>query len=126
MDIAGSDIVKAVEAAQKRVCSLNELAHLLDANRVHWRLAVRTTAADFVKFLERKGLKVVVIEFLHPGRAAAYFCEIHSGMLEHNPHQSKTDGIFIKVPAAGFAVRLRRQNGVPTLARAAFTCERVR
>lgn len=67
MDIAGPDIVKVLEEARANVYSLNELAHLLDANRADWRLAARTTAVDFVRFLQRKGLNEVVIEFLHPG-----------------------------------------------------------
>jgi len=67
MDIAGPDIIRVFDTAHKRVYSLSELAHLLDINRSHWRLAVRTTAADFVRFLQRKGLKEVEITFLHTG-----------------------------------------------------------
>jgi predicted transcriptional regulator of viral defense system len=67
IDIAGPDILKVFEAAPKRVYNLKELTQILDTNRTEWRLAVRTTVADFVSFLERKGLKKVVIEFIHPG-----------------------------------------------------------
>lgn len=67
LDIAGPDILKGLEAAPKRVYSLNEFSNLLTINRDDWRLAVRTTTADFVTFLERKGLKEIEIQFLHPG-----------------------------------------------------------
>jgi predicted transcriptional regulator of viral defense system len=67
MDIAGPDILKAIEATPHRVFNLNELTQILEANRANWRLAARTTSRDFVKFLERKGLKTVTTEFLHPG-----------------------------------------------------------
>lgn len=67
LSIAGPDIVKALDAAPQKVYSLKELAQFLAANRESWRLAVRTTAAEFITFLERKGLKTLKVEFLHPG-----------------------------------------------------------
>lgn len=67
LGIAGPDILKALDAAYKNVYSLKELAQFLAANREGWRLAMRTTAAEFIAFLERKGLKTLEIEFLHPG-----------------------------------------------------------
>lgn len=65
--IAGPDVLKALDAAQKNVYSLKELAQFLAASREGWRLATRTTAAEFIAFLERKGLKTLEIEFIHPG-----------------------------------------------------------
>lgn len=67
MDIAGPDILKALNAESRKVFTLNELAQILTANRADWRIAIRTTTGDFIRFLERKGLKTVEIEFLHPG-----------------------------------------------------------
>jgi predicted transcriptional regulator of viral defense system len=67
LSIASPDIVKALDAAQKNVYTFKEIAQLLEANREYWRLAQRTTAAEFITFLERKGLKTIQLEFLHPG-----------------------------------------------------------
>lgn len=67
LSIAGPDIIKALDAAPQKVYSLKDIAQFLDANREDWRLAMRTTAVEFIAFLERKGLKTIKIEFLHPG-----------------------------------------------------------
>ena len=67
LGISGPDILKALNAAPQRVFSQKELAQLLAANRAGWRLAVRTTVADFIGFLERRGLKTIQLAFLHPG-----------------------------------------------------------
>jgi hypothetical protein len=67
LSIAAPHILKTLDAAKKNVYSLKELAQLLAAHREGWRLATRTTAGEFIAFLERKGLKTLQVEFLHPG-----------------------------------------------------------
>lgn len=67
MDIAAADIVKAIEAEPRHVFTLNQLSHVLLDNREDWRLAQSATVRGFVAFLQRKGLKEILIEFQHPG-----------------------------------------------------------
>src|SRR5690242_19433928 len=67
MEIAGSDIVKIFDAAPQRVYSLAQLNEVLERHRADWRLAIRTTTANLISFLARKGLKTIEIKFEHPG-----------------------------------------------------------
>jgi hypothetical protein len=67
LDIASADILKALDATSKRVFSRTDLAEILAEKRGNWRLAARTGLGEFMQFLERKGLKEVALEFLHPG-----------------------------------------------------------
>lgn len=67
LDISSPDIVEVFDTAQQRVFTLAELSGILQAHRNDWRLAMRTTTANFASFLERKGLKTIEIDFLHPG-----------------------------------------------------------
>lgn len=67
LSIAGPDILKVLDSIPQNVFSLKELAQLLAANRDRWRIAMRTTVGELIGFLERRGLKTVQLEFLHPG-----------------------------------------------------------
>ena len=67
LSIAGPDILKVLDSAPQNVFSHKELAQILATNRDDWRLAMRTTVAQFLDFLERRGLKTIQLEFIHPG-----------------------------------------------------------
>jgi predicted transcriptional regulator of viral defense system len=68
LDIAGRDISQIFASNPVHVYRLADLAEILARNREGWRLAARTTAAEFVASLERKGiLTQEKIIFRHPG-----------------------------------------------------------
>ena len=67
LSIATPDILEVLNSAPQKVYSQKEIAQLLTANRGGWRIAGRTTVAEFIEFLERRGLKTIRLEFLHPG-----------------------------------------------------------
>ena len=71
LTIAKKDILALLDGASKKVYSRPELAHILGEQRSFWRLAERTTAGDFIAFLEKQGnLKA------HTFRASKYDREI--------------------------------------------------
>ncbi len=67
MDIALADILAAMDQVPEKVFTLNSLGFLLATHRANWRLSTRTTVKDFIRFLGRRGLETVVINFEHPG-----------------------------------------------------------
>ncbi len=68
LDIASRDIAALFASNPTHVFRLAEVAQILARNRDGWRLAARTTAAEFAAYLEHKGLlKEERITFRHPG-----------------------------------------------------------
>ena len=68
LDIAVRDIADVFAKKSVHVYRLADLAEILTEHRSDWRLAARTTAAEFVAFLGRKRiLKEERITFRHPG-----------------------------------------------------------
>lgn len=59
LQIAKRDIVAEFDQQPKRVFSSREIATILTARRGFWRLAQSTTTADFIRFLEKQGLREV-------------------------------------------------------------------
>ena len=109
IDIAGPDIIKVLnDATKKRVHNLSDLAQILAANRADWRLAARTTTADFISFLERKSLKAVKIDFLHPGiRSITRYIWKNASPLEFA--QSLKDKAYLSHGTAAFVNALTDQ-----------------
>ena len=64
LQIAKSDIVKAFEDTGKRVFWPSDISHILEQNRVFWRLARNTTTAKFLEFLRKK--TDLHLEYLEP------------------------------------------------------------
>jgi hypothetical protein len=62
LTIAKKDILSAIADTNQKVFSAGQLAGLLSENRDFWRLAQRTTTAEFIDFLERQG-ELKVAEF---------------------------------------------------------------
>lgn len=55
LTIAKKDILSAIADSKQKVFSAGQLAGLLSQNREFWRLAQRTSTAEFISFLERQG-----------------------------------------------------------------------
>ncbi len=55
LTIAKKDILAVLDKASQRVFSQTQLAAVLDENRTFWRLAQRTSVADFIAFLHNQG-----------------------------------------------------------------------
>ena len=55
LTIAKKDIFALFDRSPKKVHSERELSAVLEQNRAFWRLAVRTTVRDFIRFLEDQG-----------------------------------------------------------------------
>ncbi len=108
IQIAKADILQLFETSPKKLFKQAELAHLLTEHRAFWRLAQRTTTADFVAFLTEYGkLKrhdfnfpsraaycyawgdvplLEVIQFLRPRAYFSYYTAMsHHGLTEQNP-----------------------------------------
>ena len=64
LQIAKSDIVKALKEAGKRVFWPSDISRILEENRVSWRLAKDTTTAKFLDFLLAK--TDLHLEYLEP------------------------------------------------------------
>jgi hypothetical protein len=64
LQIAKSDIVKAFEDTGKRVFWPSDISHILEQNRVFWRLARNTTTAKLLEFLRKK--TDLHLEYLEP------------------------------------------------------------
>ncbi len=64
LQIAKSDITKALDEAGKRVFWPSDISQLLEQNRAFWRLAQSTTTAKFLKFLLEK--TDLHLEYLKP------------------------------------------------------------
>lgn len=63
LQIARSDIVKALEETGQRVFRPSDLASLLSAHRGFWRLAQSTTTQKFIEFLvDRTELRVLTLK----------------------------------------------------------------
>ena len=68
LDIAGRDIQALFANNPCHIYRTADLADVLAQHRADWRLSARTTVAEFVAFLDRKGvLRQEKITFLHPG-----------------------------------------------------------
>jgi predicted transcriptional regulator of viral defense system len=55
LTVAKKDIFSLFEEATSKVYSQAQLAGILSEHRAYWRLAGRTTARDFIAFLEKQG-----------------------------------------------------------------------
>jgi predicted transcriptional regulator of viral defense system len=55
LTIAKKDIFAIFEQSSQKVYSQTQLAQILSQHRTNWRLAQRTTAQDFIAFLEKQG-----------------------------------------------------------------------
>ena len=55
LDIAASDIFRAFDEDVRHVFWLNDIHHVLDQNRVFWRLSRNMPATRFIEFLMTKG-----------------------------------------------------------------------
>jgi predicted transcriptional regulator of viral defense system len=55
LTVAKKDIFSLFDDSAQKVYSQAQLAEILSKQRVYWRLAGRTTARDFIAFLERQG-----------------------------------------------------------------------
>lgn len=55
LTIAKKDIFTVFEQSSLKVYSQAQLAKILSEHRTYWRLAGRTTAGDFITFLEKQG-----------------------------------------------------------------------
>jgi predicted transcriptional regulator of viral defense system len=55
LTVAKKDILALFDRAPQKVYSQAQLAEILSKQRAYWRLAGRTTARDFIAFLERQG-----------------------------------------------------------------------
>jgi hypothetical protein len=64
LQIAKSDIIKALEEADKRVFWPSDISQILEQNRSFWRLAKNTTTAKFLKFL--LNMTDLHLEYLEP------------------------------------------------------------
>jgi len=64
LQIAKSDIIRALEEAGKRVFWPSDISQILEQNRAFWRLAQNTTTAKFLDFLlDKTDLR---LEYLEP------------------------------------------------------------
>jgi hypothetical protein len=55
LTIAKKDIFALFDQSSQKVYSQVQLAKILSEQRAYWRLAGRTTASDFIAFLEKQG-----------------------------------------------------------------------
>ena len=55
LTVAKKDIFSLFDQSSQKVYSQAELARILNEQRAYWRLSERTTARDFIAFLERQG-----------------------------------------------------------------------
>ncbi len=70
--IAKPDIIQLFNDAKKTVYSERELATILDSNRGFWRLTQRTTVDEFIRFLEKAGLRLLDLRSKDYGRILRY------------------------------------------------------
>jgi predicted transcriptional regulator of viral defense system len=69
LTIAKNDILSTLEMASQKVFSPSQMSELLIENREFWRLSQKTTALDFVHFLQKQGkLKEAIFESETYGR----------------------------------------------------------
>ena len=63
MTIAKADIVRLFDSKQKTVYTVNELAAILEENKMFWRLTTRTTGEQFIKFLvDKAGMRGIALK----------------------------------------------------------------
>ncbi|WP_204350002.1 hypothetical protein, partial [Serratia marcescens] len=55
LTVAKKDILALFDTAATKVYSSSQLAKILNEQRAFWRLADRTTAGEFIAFLEKQG-----------------------------------------------------------------------
>ena len=69
LTIAKKDIFSLFDQSLQKVYSQAQLAKILGEQRAYWRLAERTTARDFIAFLEKQGnLKASIFHAAKYGR----------------------------------------------------------
>lgn len=66
LQVARTDILNTFEAEPRHVFAADDIAHILDKNRVFWRLSSRTSVGPFIEFLMTKGeLREIKISPVH-------------------------------------------------------------
>jgi len=69
LTVAKKDITALFDGSSEKVYSQSRLAGILGEQRSFWRLAERTTARDFISFLEKQGkLRTHTFQAVHYGR----------------------------------------------------------
>lgn len=72
LEKAKDDIVGFFESSEQKVFLANDLHDIFYTHHIEWKLAVRSTAADFVAFLLGCGLKRFAVRFAGQGESTCY------------------------------------------------------